>query len=327
MPETKVFFHRRSPFNEGFPVFSVMRNEDYFLPHFLAHYRSIGAGHFVIYADRCDERFMSVLERQKDVSILLSNGVSFGEEVGVQKNGLPKRWATLLRERASNRLFRGRWHLTVDADEFLILPPGFKTLQEYTAILDDRGRSYAFAPMVDFHPRKLALRNHGADVAPFAVSHYFDAGPYHSYSPGKGISESRRKGIRRRLAAHLQKHFPEEMAKIYGTSSVMSLMAMNFKFPLLRCGAGQSRVGDHFVERMDRLNHGCALAHFKFYPGLDQKVATALAEGQYFRGSLEYKFIDLAIRKLNNADLLCQSSVNYREPADLVSAKLIDTAD
>jgi hypothetical protein len=303
-----------------------MRNEDYFLPHFLQHYRRLGAGSFVIYADRCDERFMAALESQKDVSILLSDGVSFGEEVGVQKNGLPKRWATLLRERASNRLFRGRWHLTVDSDEFLILPPGFRTLQEFTAFLDGKGRNYAFAPMIDFHPRKLALRNHGADVSPFTVSHYFDAGPYHSYTPGKGISESRNKGIRRRLAIHLQKHYPEEMAKIYGTSPVMSLMAMNFKFPLLKCGPGQTRVGDHFVEKMTGLNHGCALAHFKFYPGLDHKVAMALAEGQYFRGSLEYKFIDLAIRKLDDIDLLCRSSVRYREPADLVSAHLIDTA-
>jgi hypothetical protein len=311
MPESKIYFHRRRPsFGAGIPVFSVMRDEDYFLPHFLEHYRRLGAGHFLIYADRCTERFMAALESQDDVSILLSNDVSFGTEVGVQKTGLPKRWATFLRERASNRLYAGKWHLIVDSDEFMILPPGFGKLAEFTGFLDSKGRNYAYAPMVDFHPRRLALRNHAADLPPFAVSHFFDAGPYHSLTPRGSLSEARHKGVRRRIATHLQKHFPEDMETIYGKNPVMNLMAMTHKFPLLKTGASQKREGDHFISNVDRLNHGCALA-----------------EGQYFRGSLKYKFIDLAIRKLDEFDLVCNSSVRYREPSDMVAARLIDTSD
>lgn len=316
-------FHRkRKDVFEGVPVFSIMRNEKYFLPHFLRHYRLLGARSFIIFADRCDDEFLSMLEAAEDVSIIRSEGARFGDVFGVQENGRPKRLSALLKEYVANRLLFNRWHAVADSDEFIVLPPPFAGLEEYTAFLERRKAGYCFASMVDFYPRKLAERNFDPQVNPFLGCPYFDEGPYHAIDHDLGSLVIRSAGVRGRMLNQMLKDYPVEM-KDMGVGPDMYLGALNYKFPIMKSSEKLQRVGDHRISKLTTIGHACAIAHFKFYPELDEKVATAMAEGQYFAGSVEYKFLNFVLEKLNTANLLCRKSRKYLSPEDMVSANIL----
>jgi hypothetical protein len=96
-------------------------------------------------------------------------------------------------------------------------------------------------------------------------------------------------------------------------------------------GADQSnarqRMDDHNISGVPSIRNACAIAHFKFYPELDGKVRTALSEGQYYKGSVEYRMLDFALKRLGDADLVTAVSRRYTSPADLVAAGFMETAD
>lgn len=322
---TLKFHRRRSNLHAGVPVFSVMRNEMYFLPHFLKHYRALGAQSFVIYADRCDEEFMSALEAQEDVSILLSSNAKFGDVLGVQKTGVPKRLPTLLRERATNQMFSGRWHAVVDSDEFIVLPPPFSRLDEYTGFLDRAGADHGFASMVDFYPAKLKERNFDPGINPFQACPFFDEGPYHGLDDASGRILQKKFGVRGRLLRFLLKRFPEEM-KALEVGPGHYFGALDYKFPIMKSSSARERVGDHRISGVPSIRNACTIAHFKFYPELDEKVRTALTEGQYYLGSVEYRMLDFALRRLGDAGLVSAVSRRYTSPVDLVAAGFMETA-
>lgn len=323
---TLKFHRRRATLLDGVPVFSVMRNETYFLPHFLRHYRALGVQSFVIYADRCDEEFMSVLEAQEDVSILLSSNAKFGDVLGVQKTGVPLRLPTLLREYATNQMFSGRWHVVADSDEFIVLPPPFSGLDDYTRFLENSGADHVFASMVDFYPRRLRERNYDPAVDPFQACPYFDEGPYHALDVASGRILQKKFGVRRRLLQFLQRSFPDEMKALEAGPRDYA-GALEYKFPIMKSSGTRQRVADHYISGVPSIRNACTIAHFKFYPELDGKVRTALTEGQYYKGSVEYRMLDFALRRLGDADLVTAVSRRYTSPADLVAAGFMETAD
>lgn len=322
--DSRISFHRRRPHDPGtLTLFSIMRDEHYFLPHFLRHYRALGVRHFCVFADRCSPEFLARLEAEPDVSILLGKGMSFADEFKRAADGSTMKLDSYLREVVAEALFPGQWVLFVDGDEFLLLPPPFRHINDFTAALDKVGKPYSYAPMVDFFPRQMALRNFGNEVSPFDGAPYFDSGPYHVVQPQTGRLLTRRHGVRGRLFAYLLKNHREELLKAFPEGARVAPPA-TFKFPLLRQSAGVKWRGCHRVDVTPDLSRGCALAHFKFYPELDAKLALALGEGQYYRASAEYRFLALAIKLLGETDLLWAESVRFQSPADLVTASLMD---
>jgi hypothetical protein len=85
-------------------------------------------------------------------------------------------------------------------------------------------------------------------------------------------------------------------------------------------------VGDHRISGVPSIRNACTIAHFKFYPELDGKVRTALTEGQYYLGSVEYRMLDFALRRLGDAGLVSAVSRRYTSPVDLVAAGFMETA-
>jgi hypothetical protein len=73
--------------------------------------------------------------------------------------------------------------------------------------------------------------------------------------------------------------------------------------------------------------NGVALAHFKFTPCLDRKIAVAVEEGQYFRGSVEYKLFALAMAKLPFESLVGPQTRQFTGPESFVAANLISPLD
>jgi hypothetical protein len=216
----------------------------------------------------------------------------------------------------------GRWHAIVDADEFLILPPPLKTVAEYIGLLEARGQMYAFAPMVDFYPQRMRDRNHAPGITPLVASPYFDAGPYHQLHPVTKQLLTINGGVRGRIIEYLRRNSLAELGKAGIRSSDLNLPT-NFKFPFLKTNNALRRFAHHWISQQHALENMCCLAHIKFYPELDWKLSVARAEGQYFKSSIEYKILSVAMEVLEDANLVFENSVSYTKPADLVTAGIL----
>jgi hypothetical protein len=307
----------------GAVVFLFVRDEDYFLPYFFDHYRRIGFEEFLVYADRCSAPTLDFLAAQSDTTVLTGD-YEFGQTFGTQLTGEPRQLCSLLKE-SSVELLPDRWVLIADADEFLIFPPPIRTISEFIKLLSQKSQPYATAPMVDMYPQHLAMRNYPPTVGPFDVSIFFDAGPYYSWNPTNVMPDVHHAGVRHRLLQLLAQRYPSDVFAIYGERRI-SPPAI-YKVPLLRHGAGIRRIGDHAIAIGTSSANGAALAHFKFTPCLDRKIAVALEEGQYFRGSVEYKVLALAMAKLPFEPLAGPQTRQFTGPESFVAANLISPLD
>jgi hypothetical protein len=218
--------------------------------------------------------------------------------------------------------FPDAWTLTVDADEFLVLPPGFDDLPRLVAKLDRRGHPCLTAPMVDFYGDTLNHRRHARHRSPFEGSPYFDAGPYYDWV-GFPAPVPIPAGVHYRLQKMLALRHREDFSAVYGGKVEIP---MSWKAPLIRNGRGVVRCGDHQLNVAPQTETTAALVHFKFYPGLDAKIDLALREGQYTVASKHYRFLDLAVRRLGDEPLASDATRLFKGPESLVAAGLIHAA-
>jgi hypothetical protein len=302
-------------------VFAVMRNEHYFAPHFFAHYRAMGVDGFLIYDDQSDEAALAFLADQPDCAVITSDH-SFGDVFGKMRTGEALRLAAALKMSVPEQLAAGRWVLTVDADEFLVLPPPFADLPQLIEALEARGQLYLTAAMVDCYGETLNARHYDRSLGPFDGSPWFDVGPYYQWpvdalSP-PGIFEGA--GVRQRLLRRLQDQRPQIAAALYAPGGGWAKL---WKVPLLKSGAGVGRISDHELDIVPATDLTGALAHFKFYPDLDAKLAHALAARQYHNASAEYVFLQTVIDAFGDDSLLGPQSRRFEGAESLVGAGLI----
>lgn len=304
----------------GPAVFAIVRDEDYFLPFFFDYYRTLGVQLFLIYDDRSGPATVNFLMTQADCAILRSDS-AFGDTFGVDEFGDARRLSCILKERVPEAFLSGRWVLTVDADEFLVLPSGCSDVPEFIRSLERIGQLYATAPMVDFYGESLDHRNYPRNLNPFAGSPYFDVGPYY-YWTGSAWPFCVSGGIRLRLLRMLCEQHTDRIAGIFG--GPMPSLAKTWKVPLLKHGEGIVRRGDHEISVAPRATDlPTALAHFKFYPDLDAKIDGALREQQYYGGSLEYSFLKTAIDLFGGDTLLGPETRRFEGPQSLERAGLL----
>ncbi len=307
---------KRAAAPAGLPCFSIVRNESYFLPHFLDHYRRLGVGHFIFYDDESSDGTRELLMAQEDCTVVASQH-SFQQRMG---DGKPFHYhaRTVLPERFAG----GGWCLVVDADEFLLLPPRFDSLTGLIAELEAREHICVLAPMVDFYPRRLSERHYPAHLGPFdGCEWWFDRDPGFVRAPARALIKPVPRGVRTRLLGMLQSRAPGRLKEIYPGGS--PTFAKLWKVPLLKTGLGIKRIDTHSVNVMPPSDIQLALAHFKFYPATDSKVREALEKKNYFNASTEYRFLDLALEMLSDEDLVCDRSVKFQSAKSLENAGLL----
>jgi len=295
------------------PVFVIVRNERYFLPHFLAHYRALGVRNFWFLDDHSTDGTRELLAAEDDCGIVASDR-RFGEKL----DGL--RFSTWVRRLVPERLFPGRWVLCVDCDEFLVLPGPFTSIDALAAALDHDGLESARAVMLDFFPRTLAeLREADPAASPFAVCPHFD--PLSSLEWRDREPRPRTmplEGVRPRMLTELLRRSasPPEWLGEY-------THALIHKTPLLRWGRGVRMRCPHeaTVPPSDRVQ--LTLAHFKFYPGYEERIRAALESGGYFNASIEYRFLAAACAVLGAWDLRGPATRRYTGPEALASCSML----
>lgn len=289
-------------------------NEAWFLPHFLEHHRKLGVDYFIFYDDCSTDRTREILLGEADCAVVAPEA----------EPGETLRHGVWLQRQLSNHIAEGegagRWALTLDADEFLLLPTAFSNIDDVVAYLERRSLAAALAAMVDFYPERLADRFYDP-LAPLSACRWFDRDPGFVRVPGRPSPKISAAGVRARLLAALNQHHPQKIAAIYG--DMQYRLAKLWKVPLVKTGVGIVRSGPHNINIEPPAGIQLALAHFKFYPGLDDRVRLALSREGHFNGGVEYRFLRAVLDLFPDESLICSRSVEYRSPEDVERAVLM----
>jgi hypothetical protein len=270
----------------------VVRNASAYISAFLDHYRGLGVARFAIVDDRSDDGTREILDAADDVDRFASDQ-TYREAAG----GLA--WRDALIERYG----RGRWYVSVDADEFLVYP-GSETrkLPAFVADLARAGLTRALAPMLDLYPEGRladaafdpARHRHPAEVSPM-----IDGDGYHAAR--EKFSLAIRGGPRTR---------------IFGGENRLS------KFPLIFADRATAYRGGSIHGPLPVTRNFSApaavLLHFKFSAASLTEFRTFVAEGGHFGGSMFYRRITERADFGEDLSLAYPGSIRVEESADLV---------
>lgn len=251
----------RQPDPEAMTLCAVGRNEMYFLPSFLEHYRKLGIEQFAILNDRSTDGMTEYLLSQPDV-VVFESRYRYGDQIDLPadlagKMVLPRIlyiWRTIFYDRFA----KNRWAVQVDLDEFIHLPPG-RTFQDIARMLDGDGSNVAYGVMLDVYPETLSDLAAMADQREIdpAATWNFDAEPHLKLREGRPPLRLH-PGARARLY------------KTYGTTRLYHEMGM--PMPVYR----------NWLQRMRRTRFGTKIP---FSNEVRKPVMAKWPDGAYFRSS------------------------------------------
>lgn len=242
---------------DGVLLFCVLRNERDRLPEFLDHYRQLSVSQFFMIDNESEDDSRNFLRHQPDVSLWQAPGSYREARFGMD-------WADALK----NKFGRGRWCLTVDADELLVYPNhDTRPLPALTRWLDDRHRRSFSAVLLDLYP------------GPAGTGPQVDLGNYRAQRDPLFGHDWIQGGVRDR---------------VYFSDAPGRSPALN-KLPLVRWQRGMGYVSSthHMLPR--GLNRRCentptgVLLHTKLLADVSRKAATEVARGEHYRAAREYR--------------------------------------
>jgi len=308
---------KNSKFN--FPLFGMCKNEIYFLPYFFDHYRKLGVDYFLIYDDHSSDGSLEFFLSQHDCDVITSDN-KYRDKFGLSIHGNPLIFSSVLKNQIPEKYFATKWNIVVDMDEFLILPHNYPSLETFTSKLDLANKYYVTSPMVDFYPAEISLTKMDKNLSPFDNNPYFDLGPYYSFTHTYQV-KSLPAGLRFRLWDLLRKNNSILFQKLQPNNRMVIPTAI--KCPLIKSGMGVERVGEHCINATPYGQDHACLAHFKLYPGINDKVQNALDEKQHFNQSIEYVLLDYLIKNLEGQSLISKASVIYENSDSFAQANLL----
>jgi len=294
-------------------VYSIMRNERYLLPAFLAHYRGLGAEQFLILSDRSDDGTTELLREQEDCVVLRSSlaygawiDMPAGEQVRRRRAGV------LMKALIPRRYLHGSFGVYADADEFLVLPPSMSGLPELVRALAEQGADAVHASMVEMHPERFSdLEHSGPSPRTFAelldVAPYFDAHPLVRVDPVDrtltvvGASTSTRIfqhyaiGSRPRILDPL----PLTIRRSFTSSTYTSAV---HKTPVVHFRDGVDLSDSHNAAGAAYSQLLLGLLHFKFTPDSLRKVPRIIAEKSHSRQSRKYVGYERLFEEMRRRD-------------------------
>lgn len=307
-----------------------LRNEMLRLPDFLRHHRRLGVRRFLAIDDRSDDGTREFLLDQPDVHVF-----EIREPFAESRGGA--RWTSAVLDQFAP----GRWALTLDADELFVYP-GCETfdLRWLCRYLESAGADCMTAEMIDMYPHVLGgSERYRAGESLVAFCPYFDSDTYVKRRRRGFPTNYLIGGARARL--FYDEPMPPKIAlydalvrllEPYGLARL--LPAVNItrwepplltKVPLARWLPGRRYIaaGHLMAPRGKPGDVTGALLHFKFLHDFTDKVATAVREGNYYRGSVEYKRYAERLAQDQSFELTYPKSRIYQSSDDIVSCGLM----
>ena len=297
----------------GVVLYATVRNEAYFVPHFLAHYRRLGVSEFCFLDDYSNDGTADLLSQESDVTVLRSN-LRYGDMYG------KLRFGTQSRTLVPRHLYSGRWVLTADMDEFLELPPPYQDLNRLTAALSAANLRCARAIMVDHYPNHLKdVSDASVNDFPLQVAPNRDGFPVLDWPAGQSapLRIDMSQTVRKRMFQWIFEHVAEARRLLPGYKSA----SLN-KVPLIRWDSTVEMLSAHRVNIPVGDEVQLVLRHFKFYPGWLKKVTDAIETKAYWNGSIEYEMLNLCWQHLRELDLRELGSSRALESGVLPAALL-----
>lgn len=265
-PEDKLDRLNRAPL----AVVSAMRNEMFMLPHFLAHYRKLGVGCFLI-ADNCsDDGTLEYLLDQPDV-------VTFSVDSDYRISHYGVAWQQAL----LSHFRQGRWSLVADADELLMAEPGHgspaggRRLETLLAGADFAAADAVRIRMLDMYPQGALSAVDFASGDPFAEAGFVEAAPFLANWPGLGHygnAPTWTSALRHRL-------IPGSRPELF----VAQKVALVKYRPWMRFSAGL-----HYAAGVRLAPRDMVFAHFKYHAEFRHKAETEVRRRQHFNDAEEY---------------------------------------
>ena len=285
---------------DGFTLLAILRDEMYFLPAFLAHYRGLGIRRFVFLDDRSDDGSREYLLRQPD-TVVVESERTWGATVEYPRS-FPDRvieftiqflWRSLLHDRFAP----DGWAVQVDLDEFIHLPPGM-SFPHLAAQLQRQGVRAARGVMLDVYPSDIAtFAEHGRSARlDRSATWYFD-GEQHVRLRQDGRLKCVHPGARARL---YRSYGVDGLASGAGTQGIVHRLLRKawlrrrphhtlWKPVLLRWGDNCYFRNSHHTNLPASSRHLLPIQHFRFAGSLERRIRMAIHEKNYFLGSIAYR--------------------------------------
>ncbi len=318
-------------------LFSVMKDEMGFLPAWLAHHREIGFEQFLILDDFSGDGGFEYLCAQADVVVLRAKDLTFGSPVRYRDPT-----GALRSERAGSyfKIALPQVHLPgayvsyLDADEFLILPPGVSRVGEVVDRLRADAAPSVVASVVEFFPGDVAALQ--GDL-PQSLSGLIAAYPYFQDEPLVELRAGTRPEITgKSKTARLFKSFnvkPKAVRKgwhrIWMPSKAKKAQefqkSARHKTPILLRDDANWLASTHWGNRPPSSEVLLTVAHFVFTAQFAEKIARAQAWGAHANGAAKYRYYaELLDRMQAKPDgFLDAASRRYEGPQQLVDCGLM----
>jgi hypothetical protein len=316
-------------------LYSVMRNERFFLEAFFDHYRRLGVEQFLILDDGSSDGSIEYLGSQPDCAVLASP-LRYGEEIEVRMpdgRALRERAGVLFKRAIPERYCRGEYALYADADEFLLLPPGIGSLGTLFQMLEARAVDSVVASLVEFYPASIGELAGTAEPRSFddlvALYPYFDALPLVRFRPGmppKRINGSASRRLFARYGLVRPRPRPGWLPGwLHGLRRPLPGKSATMKTPILRWREGVWTTDTLHANVRPSSEVLLVFAHFKFTHAWASKTEEALRLRSYAGKSEKYELYSELMRRMqaDDARFTGPASRRYGGPGDLVDAGLL----
>ena len=245
-------------------VVCVVRNERMMIPHFLAHYRQLGARHFVFVDNGSDDGTAEYLLAQPDVVLYATDTDYRDSHYGVC-------WQqAVLAAHAP-----GRWAVVADADELLLYRDCETVpLPELVRRLDVLGHDAACVLMLDMYPRGALRDTDFARVGP-AQANWFDREPLLRWRLGTGLYSNAPtwlSALRHRLIPHSPPN----------AFTAQKIALLRYR-PWVRLSEGL-----HYATGLAPAAEPLFFGHYKYHAGFREKVLLEIERRQHYDGASEY---------------------------------------
>lgn len=317
-------------------LFSTMKNEMGFLPAFLSHHRAIGFEQFLIFDDASDDDSATYLAAQPDCVVMRSE-LSFGDEITYRDPegaSRKERAGTYFKIALPHLFFDGAYVAYVDADEFLLLPPGVSSIGEVVTRLAAEGAPSAVASVVEFFPADVSGLS---GALPRSLDGLLEAYPYFQAEQLVRLRPGDQPELLgKSKTARLFKQFEIEpkverrgLQRLYMSSKAKKAQQFQksprHKTPLVLRDAQSRLTGSHYANLPPSPTVLLTVAHFVFTAQFADKIARARGWGAHANGAAKYRYYAELLERMQARDgsFLDDASRRYESPQQLIDAGLM----